>query len=170
MLELLNQLDGFEATQNIKVVMATNRIDILDSALLRPGRIDRKIEFPAPNEDVSSSWQIKGGFIFRKWALLSIKNYASDISNQMSYMSIYFSPSKLKNLNKSVCNVCVTLQTENHSLAQSPLGVKYPWEGGGGENDKNVSLSIICQSLDASSQGVWCCSIFFFFFFYFTCG
>ncbi len=52
MLELLNQLDGFEATQNIKVVMATNRIDILDAALLRPGRIDRKIEFPAPNEEV----------------------------------------------------------------------------------------------------------------------
>jgi len=50
MLELLNQLDGFEASSNIKIMMATNRLDILDEALIRPGRIDRRIEVPHPNE------------------------------------------------------------------------------------------------------------------------
>eukprot|EP01126_Amoeba_proteus_P034053 TRINITY_DN3374_c0_g1_i6.p1 TRINITY_DN3374_c0_g1~~TRINITY_DN3374_c0_g1_i6.p1 ORF type:complete len:433 (+),score=114.23 TRINITY_DN3374_c0_g1_i6:109-1407(+) len=50
MLELLNQLDGFSSDENIKVIAATNRVDILDPALLRSGRIDRKIEFPLPNE------------------------------------------------------------------------------------------------------------------------
>lgn len=51
MLELLNQLDGFEPTNDIKVIAATNRVDILDPALLRSGRLDRKIEFPLPNEE-----------------------------------------------------------------------------------------------------------------------
>ncbi|KAI9145682.1 P-loop containing nucleoside triphosphate hydrolase protein [Paraphysoderma sedebokerense] len=51
MLELLNQLDGFSSDERIKVIAATNRIDILDPALLRSGRLDRKIEFPHPNEE-----------------------------------------------------------------------------------------------------------------------
>lgn len=50
MLELLNQLDGFDSRAEVKVIMATNKIESLDPALIRPGRIDRKIKFPLPDD------------------------------------------------------------------------------------------------------------------------
>merc|ERR1711970_392886 len=50
LMELLNQMDGFDALGQVKMIMATNRPDCLDPALLRPGRLDRKIEICLPNE------------------------------------------------------------------------------------------------------------------------
>lgn len=58
MLELLNQLDGFDARADVKVILATNKIESLDPALLRPGRVDRKINFPLP--DVKTKRRIFG--------------------------------------------------------------------------------------------------------------
>ena len=55
MLELLNQLDGFSSNDDIKIIAATNRIDVMDPALLRSGRLDRKIEFPHPNEEARAN-------------------------------------------------------------------------------------------------------------------
>jgi len=50
-MQLLAEMDGFEGRGDVGIVAATNRPDILDPALLRPGRFDRFIEVPIPNED-----------------------------------------------------------------------------------------------------------------------
>ncbi|QQP35419.1 26S protease regulatory subunit S10B, partial [Caligus rogercresseyi] len=50
LMELLNQMDGFDVLGQVKMIMATNRPDTLDPALLRPGRLDRKVEIPLPND------------------------------------------------------------------------------------------------------------------------
>jgi len=50
LMQLLAELDGFDALQDVKIIAATNRPDILDDALLRPGRFDRVIEIPIPDD------------------------------------------------------------------------------------------------------------------------
>merc|ERR1719159_1866398 len=50
LMELLNQMDGFDTLGRVKMIMATNRPDTLDPALMRPGRLDRKIRIDLPNE------------------------------------------------------------------------------------------------------------------------
>ncbi|BBG24447.1 Proteasome-activating nucleotidase [Sulfuracidifex tepidarius] len=51
LMQLLSEIDGFKALDNVKIIAATNRIDILDPALLRPGRFDRLVEVPLPNKE-----------------------------------------------------------------------------------------------------------------------
>ena len=55
LMQLLSELDGFEERGDVKIIGATNRIDILDPALLRPGRFDRMIDFPIPDVEARNS-------------------------------------------------------------------------------------------------------------------
>ncbi len=50
LMQLLSEMDGFGSLEGVKIIGATNRLDMLDQALLRPGRFDRLIEIPAPDE------------------------------------------------------------------------------------------------------------------------
>ncbi|HIP34711.1 MAG TPA: AAA family ATPase, partial [Methanothermococcus okinawensis] len=51
LMQLLAEMDGFDSRGDVKIIAATNRLDILDPAILRPGRFDRIIEIPAPGEE-----------------------------------------------------------------------------------------------------------------------
>jgi 26S proteasome regulatory subunit T3 len=83
LLELLNQMDGFDQTTNVKVIMATNRADTLDPALLRPGRLDRKIEFPNPDRRQKR-------LVFS--ACTSKMNLSDEVSEQdLSFVYLFFS-------------------------------------------------------------------------------
>lgn len=50
-MQLLSEIDGFSNLGNVKIIAATNRLDIIDSALLRPGRFDRLVEIPLPDKE-----------------------------------------------------------------------------------------------------------------------
>ncbi len=63
LMELLSQLDGFEQLGKVKLIAATNRPDVLDPALMRPGRLDRKIQIPLPNEQVGGRLGWVGGWM-----------------------------------------------------------------------------------------------------------
>jgi len=55
LMQILAEMDGFDARGEVKLIAATNRLDMLDPALLRPGRFDRVIEIPMPNKEARES-------------------------------------------------------------------------------------------------------------------
>jgi 26S proteasome regulatory subunit T4 len=91
-------LDGFDDLGRVKVVMATNRPDVLDPALLRPGRLDRKVEIPLPNElsrlEIikihSKKISIKGEVDFEAIAKLSDDFNGADLRNVCTEAGIIF--------------------------------------------------------------------------------
>ena len=96
-MELLNQMDGFDTNTLTKTVMATNRPDILDPALLRPGRLDRKIEIPEPNESQrmeilrihSKSITTKGDIDFESVCKLSAGMNGADLRNVVTEAGLF---------------------------------------------------------------------------------
>jgi 26S proteasome regulatory subunit T4 len=97
LMELLNQMDGFDTESLTKTVMATNRPDILDPALLRPGRLDRKIEIPEPNESQrmeilkihSKSITTKGNIDFESVCKLSSGMNGADLRNVVTEAGMF---------------------------------------------------------------------------------
>jgi 26S proteasome regulatory subunit T4 len=89
LMELLNQLDGFDYLGKTKIIMATNRPDTLDPALLRAGRLDRKLEIPLPNEvgrlEIikihSSTVQLEGDIDFESVVKMSDGLNGADLRN-----------------------------------------------------------------------------------------
>ena len=90
LMQLLAELDGFNPLDNVKVIAATNRIDILDPALLRPGRFDRIIEVPLP--DFKARVEIFNIYLGRM-------RVSKDIDvNVLAYLSDGFSGADIKNV------------------------------------------------------------------------
>ncbi|MHC1592589.1 MAG: proteasome-activating nucleotidase [Methermicoccaceae archaeon] len=87
LMQLLAELDGFEPRENVSVIAATNRPDILDPALLRPGRFDRMIEVPLPDEDAreeilrvhTASMNVAQGVDFRRVSKLTLGGNGADL-------------------------------------------------------------------------------------------
>ena len=103
--KFLVELDGFEENDNIIVFGATNRLDIIDDALLRPGRFDRKIRFELPEKCEREK-------IFNHYlSKLNLKDNIEDVTKRLSNLSFGFSGADISN----ICNEACILSVRNHN-------------------------------------------------------
>ena len=120
LMELLNQLDGFDYLGRTKIIMATNRPDTLDPALLRAGRLDRKIEIPLPNEvgrlEVlkihSAGVALTGEIDFESVVKMSDQFNGADLRNIVTEASVFYT----LNLSRSPDFLSTTVLRSVHAV------------------------------------------------------
>uniref|UniRef100_A0A7S3A6T7 Uncharacterized protein n=1 Tax=Rhodosorus marinus TaxID=101924 RepID=A0A7S3A6T7_9RHOD len=108
LMELLTQLDGFDDLGKVKLIMATNRPDVLDPALLRPGRLDRKIEIALPNE--------QGRLEVMKIHAAKITKHGEIDYEAIVKLSDGFNGADLRNICTEAGKLCLLFQPENGTL------------------------------------------------------
>ena len=104
---LLVEMDGFEPNENIIVFGATNRLDVIDDALLRPGRFDRKIRFELPEKDDRQK-------IFHHYlGKMSLNTSSGELSEALSKQSFGFSGADIANICNEASILSVRYNSEN---------------------------------------------------------
>jgi len=105
--KLLIELDGFEPNENILIFAATNRLDILDDALMRPGRFDRKICFDLPER--GDREKIFNNYLKK----MTLEDDSDGLSEVLSKQSFGFSGADIANICNEACILSVRYNSEN---------------------------------------------------------
>ncbi|ONM14513.1 Cation/calcium exchanger 4 [Zea mays] len=127
-------MDGFDQTVNVKVVMATNRADTLDPALLWPGRLDTKVEFPCPD------WR-------QKRLVFQVYTAKMDLSDEVDLEDYVCRPDKISAADVEVLMSCAGQSSQNHEKAKKVLLIVKPHYGFGEKGRPTVGEEGVVMSI-----------------------
>jgi proteasome regulatory subunit len=126
-MQLLNEIDGFNPLDNVKIIGATNRIDILDSAVIRPGRLDRLIHVPLPEEEgrrdifkVHTKNMNLNGIDFRKLAALTNSFSGAEIKSVCTEAGYFAIRDKRTNIKHEDFLTAITKVKQGESSDNTP--------------------------------------------------